>query len=1104
MNFNAYNYTTKQSSQVNFRSMGKKKGNFSFDSKVVNDLYKAIVLGDAKDYCFIETKTEYFKLFFDLDINEADLELFKDYKMDEFWSLIINVINKVLTKWIVEPTNNDQTFLQYIYSNRTDIDHKLHLYYPNIIINKGYALALRSLIIDELKNEKLSEGIIDKLDDIVDKSVFEANGLRVLFQKKPGQSGYYVINKSKSTLKNIPTNQIDQLTLTSIRTGRSNINWKHVICDVTQRPKLDVLIDRQKLKNETNVNKPVNEQNKTNDKPYAKPILQQVTDMNFVYDLANNLSYKRIHEYKSWWKFIALCRNYGWKDIAHEISKKSPKYTKKGVDNILKSPSDKCPFTIYSLMKWSKEDNEEEHKKIISKYSIEKIFANELTYNKSDHFDKYADEVYESDYLHDLNLKDHDTFIIKSATGTGKTEVIIKAINELIKKKKCDSISVVASRIVLALNIYGRFQQPLHGQTKNLNLNMRLYSDIDRKTESFRNVKRLVTTPDSLIHVLNSDGQIDNYPDIVFIDEIESMYNYICTSDTLKDKRKEVFTILNSYIKNAKYVFVVDCNVTKTVCNFIKKLRSDHSINVIFNTKKTNDTRYYITNDSCYFYDKVREAIKKKQKIFIGSDIKKETEELKLFIKSLGVSKIAVYNSDTGDLKKNMLKNVNEEWKNYDVVICSPTILYGVDCNVKHFDTVFGYYSKTITANAVYQQLNRVRKNKSKEGLIYIQEWKNSVKHPLPITTEALSRFFFRYRKEFEKNFSLLAIDYTNIGYMNTDDLFTKLYFHYEIERNKCCNNYEERLTKYFTEFGGRVFKIDKPQSKDKKKKFNSQKKKRKEKVEEKDKNLLLEASEKKNEAINLVFEKMKNKKEKFILKANKICKKLKLNKLSDKFISNMQHIKNIEKLTESFDYFTPLDKLVIYNEDNIDGKLERFMKKRDLINEGLNLFFDKGLLSNSIKVSSQKLTKEQDDWVHNNYSDIKLLFRSARNINYDVKTQIKLVNVINSMLKDFFGGYVKINKECNKKNNGTRIYDVEIDSKEFFELYLNSNLRNTDLSDDLMKQIEEHYKNTECSYEDLHGKKMFVDIINKIKVNRENLIHNFPNDLFNEVDFTD
>ena len=72
--------------------------------------------------------------------------------------------------------------------------------------------------------------------------------------------------------------------------------------------------------------------------------------------------------------------------------------------------------------------------------------------------------------------------------------------------------------------------------------------------------------------------------------------------------------------------------------------------------------------------------------------------------------RVLLHTSKTGDDIKTQLCDVNELWKQYNVVIFTPTIAAGVDFSEAHFDRMY-FYACTMSASAMtaLQMMFRVR-----------------------------------------------------------------------------------------------------------------------------------------------------------------------------------------------------------------------------------------------------------------------------------------------------------------------------------------------------------------------------------------------------------
>lgn len=73
-------------------------------------------------------------------------------------------------------------------------------------------------------------------------------------------------------------------------------------------------------------------------------------------------------------------------------------------------------------------------------------------------------------------------------------------------------------------------------------------------------------------------------------------------------------------------------------------------------------------------------------------------------------------------IKHNDFKNVNESWKDIDVLIYTGTLTAGISFELEHFDCLIGIYAKkTASPLAFTQGLHRVRNLKEKQMYLYLE-----------------------------------------------------------------------------------------------------------------------------------------------------------------------------------------------------------------------------------------------------------------------------------------------------------------------------------------------------------------------------------------------
>ena len=130
----------------------------------------------------IENKTEYFKLFFDLDILNA-LALPEDTLRN-----IIIIIQKSIHEQLGGKfTPHESRVIVCTAKNKT-IDRGgsvwvktgVHLHWPELVVNKKIALVIRNVCLDALNKSGGSRPEINPWEDVIDRCVFEDNGIRMI------------------------------------------------------------------------------------------------------------------------------------------------------------------------------------------------------------------------------------------------------------------------------------------------------------------------------------------------------------------------------------------------------------------------------------------------------------------------------------------------------------------------------------------------------------------------------------------------------------------------------------------------------------------------------------------------------------------------------------------------------------------------------------------------------------------------------------------------------------------------------------------------------------------------------------------------------------
>lgn len=268
--------------------------------------------------------------------------------------------------------------------------------------------------------------------------------------------------------------------------------------------------------------------------------------------------------------------------------------------------------------------------------------------------------------------------LIKGDTGIGKSHEFKK----LIMNHTRPFLSIV-SRVSLADEQYNQYTEA--GIT-----NLKHY---ENDSVNIRNNDNVVTTIDSII---NSTSNLKYSEYIVFVDEINSVIEYLISADTLEMRRESVFNKFITILKNCYKIVAVDADIS-VLCF---KLFDDLKRKYIYtnNTFKHNQNVKAEEITDC---KTLYEEIEKTKKYMVCCDSKKEGDILHEFLKSKGHDDIRLITSE------HPFKQ-GEKLDDYEKIIYSPSIIYGLDSSMKR--AVFCIYKGgSISPRSMIQQIARTR-----------------------------------------------------------------------------------------------------------------------------------------------------------------------------------------------------------------------------------------------------------------------------------------------------------------------------------------------------------------------------------------------------------
>jgi len=756
----------------NVLSYGNITGKFILDKKWLTTNADNNI--NLSRYCLIPFKTEYYNLIWDFDykIDKHFNEL--KHLVNEFDNITLTIINKIID--IIKNTfvYDDKT-IQYIYAIK-NIGYGVHVYFPNVIVNKVIHSYIYKKTLEELEKDKFLNKQL--LDIIFDACVSKANGLRMFYFIK--DDNYYYPIQYKSTYKF--GDKREQNILLSYTNTNNN--------EVLPKLKIDIELINECVYKVDNIKK---EKDKKNN--IIKHEIEYYEDIEYIdldnkkelfKELLNVLDIKRIDAYDSWISLVCLFKTYGLKKEIIEFSKKSSKYDDvsiKTINNIFRQKTNKKSLTIGSLFFWCYNDKYFETVRLLEKYNINcnyfniKSIDDIILYNNNKNINYIEDTKYISDNARKIMLnaiykENKNILFIKSPTGSGKTYTFSKLLESLIKKDKTYTILSIITRRSMSSCHLNAFNY-----TKDNNGKLVKHEIFHFETYLNNNITDDVPTSfvkdeSQFISSLEHLKDFKNFYDIILLDELNSLVNYFY-SETLNNRRRECLLHLLNLICNSQYIICADMHISD-MCFELFPQKNIYFYNNTFQNKKNISMNIFYSkhNSDNSNLTKISKIIGEKyvlhnKPVLIFTDRKRTVQKIHELLKSYNKNNeyFIIIHSESGTQEE--LDKLDELSKT-KCIISSPKICYGVDLSSYEYEDIYCIYSDTksdgFTSMHWYQQISRSRKHKNVN--IYILDSQTPLYKNKFITYE-------KSKKEEEQNINnyIYYVDKLKEEYKSIDEL---------------------------------------------------------------------------------------------------------------------------------------------------------------------------------------------------------------------------------------------------------------------------------------------------------------------------------------------
>jgi nucleoside-triphosphatase THEP1 len=316
-----------------------------------------------------------------------------------------------------------------------------------------------------------------------------------------------------------------------------------------------------------------------------------------IWSILNKLPSKYLDNYSDWLKVTTVLKHHDKFDIWDKWSAKSSHYKRER--NMIAWNAVAAPLDI-NLLVW-----ELRATGILVDF-IPKYKRHEpITKNTSDIQTIRFNEPHVSDGFLFKHFKKHNTIIIKSCTGTGKTTAVAKHMAKLHDPNK---LLTITTRTTLSDQHMKSFQTVKMKHYNHLQINP---TDCDSLTICVNSLRRL----GSLSNEELSDC-------ILYIDEITSFLE-LTHNQTLDKQIVEVFNLVMRFVKHAGKVIVSDALITDSTFELLKHRNRDGFLFLENTYQKYKDVPAIRLRDENTFKDKLIDHCKRGDFFLFGCDSKK-------------------------------------------------------------------------------------------------------------------------------------------------------------------------------------------------------------------------------------------------------------------------------------------------------------------------------------------------------------------------------------------------------------------------------------------------------------------------------------------------
>ena len=441
-----------------------------------------------------------------------------------------------------------------------------------------------------------------------------------------------------------------------------------------------------------------------------KEVVREISPNTYHYDLTDEqiktilakLPEKYLDNYSDWLVATTVLKCHGKHQLWDEWCKQSPRYNQqKNADQWNYNKG----FIDINYLIWALNKNGAKLE-YVSRFKPYTPITRDISNIKQVSFNK----GFVSEGLSYDTFEKHETIIIKSCTGTGKTTAVAKHAKQYMTPET--KFLSITTRTSLSDQHEASFEQ----------LGMKNYQDVRANLQD----------AESLTVCLNSLAKLDDLEDeelanyIVYVDEVSSFLEFT-HNDTLDSVLKRVFVLLTRFARCAGKLIVSDALISDNTFEFLKHRDATKTVMLTNMFQKFLDVPAVRVRSEPAFLEKLVEHCNTDKPFLFGCDSCDVVTKFyhrcidRLTDQNLK-DKFLLITADTAT----RIKNASTEFKD-KFVFFSPKITFGVDFSVEVPQDMFIYVKgNSIQPSGVFQQATRTR---NIQNLYYYGECGNDASH---------------------------------------------------------------------------------------------------------------------------------------------------------------------------------------------------------------------------------------------------------------------------------------------------------------------------------------------------------------------------------------